>query len=105
MRQHGLDAAGARLEPFEAQQRIEPDEPPAGAVQPVDLEGQRVVGVALEPVGDQEDDRALGQHAACPQLVEHMERGGDARAARPVGHARRAGGERVVGVALRATRG
>ena len=41
-------------------------EPPAGAVQPVDLEGERVVGVALEPVGDQQHDRALAEHAARP---------------------------------------
>src|SRR5580700_8084528 len=49
MGQHGLDAAGAGLESFEAQQWIEPNEAPAGAVQPVDLEGERVVSVALEP--------------------------------------------------------
>src|SRR3984957_18087168 len=56
VRQHGLDAPRAGLEPFEAQQRVEPDQAPAGAVQPVDLEGERVVGVALEPVGDEKDD-------------------------------------------------
>src|SRR3984957_7323824 len=39
MRQHGFDAAGASLKALEAQQRVEPDEPPAGAVQPVNLEG------------------------------------------------------------------
>ena len=100
MRQHGLDAPGARLEAFEPQQRIEPDQPAAGAVQPVDLEGQRIVGVALEPVGDEQHDRALRQHAARPQLVEGVQRRGDAGAARPVRHARRAGGERLVGIAL-----
>ena len=76
-----------RLETLEAQQRIEPDQPPARAVQPVDLERQRVVGVALEPVGDQQHDRALREHAARPELVEVVQRGGDARAARPVEHA------------------
>ena len=59
MRQHGADAAGARLKALEAQQRIEPDQPPAGAVQPVDLEGERIVGIALKPVGDQQNDGAL----------------------------------------------
>src|ERR1700731_866906 len=66
MGQHGFDAAGPGLESFEAQQRVEPDQAAAGAVQPVDLEGQRVVGVALEPVGDEKDDGALRQHAARP---------------------------------------
>ena len=66
MRQHRLDALGARLEALEAQQRIEPDQPPAGAMQPVHLEGERVVGVALEPVGDQQHDRALGEDAPRP---------------------------------------
>ena len=100
MRQHRLDAARARLKSLEAQQRIEPDQPPAGAMQPVDLERQRVVGVALEPVGDQQHDRALGEHAARPQLVEGVQRRRDPRAARPVGHARRAGGKRIVRIAL-----
>ena len=53
MRQHRLDARGARLEAVEPQQRIKPDQPSAGAVQPVGLEGERVVNIALEPVGDQ----------------------------------------------------
>ena len=100
MRQHGLDAAGAGLETFEAQQRVEPDQAPARAVQPVDLEGERIVGVALEPVGDEQHDRALGEHAARPQLVEDMQRRGDPRAAGPVRHARRAGRQRIVGIAL-----
>src|SRR5580658_4791147 len=76
MGQHGLDAAGAGLETFEAQQRVEPDEAPAGAVQPVDLEGQRVVGVTLEPVGDEQHDGTLGEHTARPQLVEAVQRRG-----------------------------
>src|SRR5262249_58176732 len=44
VRQHRLDALGLGLEALEAQQRVEPDQPPAGAVQPVDLEGEAVVG-------------------------------------------------------------
>ena len=82
--------------PAEAQQRIEPDQPPAGAVQPVDLERQPVVGIALEPVGDQQHDRALREHAPRPLLVEGVQRGRDARAARPVGTLRRARRQRLV---------
>ena len=52
-RQHCPDAAGARLEALKAQQRIEPDQPPAGAMQAVHVEAKRVAGVAIEPVGDQ----------------------------------------------------
>src|SRR5580693_6026429 len=100
MGQHGLDAPRAGLKALEAQQRIEPDETAAGAVQPVDLEGERVVGVALETVGDEKDDGALGQHAARPKLVEGVQRRGDPRAAGPVRHARRAGRQRIVGIAL-----
>ena len=48
---------------------------------------ERIVGVALKPVGDEQHDRALGEHAARPQLVEGAQRRGDARAARPIRHA------------------
>ena len=40
MRQHGTDAAGACFETVETQQRIEPDQPPAGTMQPVHLRFQ-----------------------------------------------------------------
>ena len=40
--------------------------------------------VALQPVGDQQHDRALPQHAPRPQPVELVQRLADARAARPV---------------------
>src|SRR5580700_11338753 len=100
MRQHGFDAAGAGLKTLEAQQGVEPDEAAAGAVQPVDLEGERIVGIALEPVGDEEHDGALGQHAARPKLVEGVQRRGDAGAAGPVRNVRRTGRERLVRIAL-----
>ena len=87
MRQDRLDAARLGFEAVEPQQRVEPDQAPAGAVQPVDLEGQAVVGVALQPVGDQEHDRPAAEHPARPLLVEGGERGGDAGPARPVGDA------------------
>src|SRR5579862_420880 len=100
MREHGADAAGARLETLEAQQRVEPDQPPAGAVQPVDLEGERIVGIALKPVSNEQHDGALGQHPPRPQLVEAAQRGCNAGAAGPVGHAGRTGGQRIVGITL-----
>src|SRR5712671_7355967 len=68
--QHRLDAAGLGFESLKAQQWIEPDQATAGAMQAVDLEGEAVVGVALEAVGDQEHDRAAAEHAARPLLVE-----------------------------------
>ena len=106
MGQHGRDAARARLEAFEAQQRIEPDQPAAGAVQPVHLEGERVVGVALEPVGDEKDDRALAEHAPRPQLVEGM-CSDDAIRVPPDQSCTLAeqAAKRVVGIARRAARG
>ncbi len=84
MRHDRPDALGLGFETRESQQRIEPDQPPAGPVQPVDLEGEAVVGIALEPVSDEQHDGALRKDAARPQLVEGMERGRDTRAARPV---------------------
>src|SRR6476646_2683086 len=73
------DALGLGLETGKPQQGIEPDQPPTGSVQPVDLEGQPVVGIALEPIGDQQHDRALGEHPPRPELVEGVQRGRDAR--------------------------
>src|SRR5262249_22604553 len=66
MRQHGPEAAGAGLETVEAQQRIEPDKSPAGAVQPVHVESESVVDVAVKAVGDQKHNRALAEHPPRP---------------------------------------
>ena len=49
VRQHHFDAPGLGLEAGKPQQRVEPDQPPAGPVQPVDLEAEPLVGVALSP--------------------------------------------------------
>ena len=65
-------------------------------MQPIDLEGETVVRIALQPIGDQQHDRALGEHAPRPKLVESAQRGGDARAAGPVGDARCDRGEPLV---------
>src|SRR5579871_2801549 len=61
MRQHGTDAARLRGKTFEAKQRIEPDQPPARAVQPVHLGTELGALVALEPVGEEKDDRTLAE--------------------------------------------
>src|SRR5918993_1143023 len=98
MRQHHFNAARLGLETIEPQQRIEPDQPAAGAVQPVDLKTQAIVGIALQPIREQQHDCALRQHPARPQFVENGERGGDAGAAGPVHDARRAGFQRFVGI-------
>ena len=69
-------------------------------MQPVHFEGQRIVTIALKPVGDQQHHRALSQHPSRPLLVESVQRGGDARTARPVRHVDTAGSERLIGVAV-----
>src|SRR6516164_5669798 len=51
VRQHHFDPLRLGLEAAEAKQRVQPDQPAAGAVQPVHLEGELVVGLALQPVG------------------------------------------------------
>ena len=82
MRQHGADAARPGLKPVETQQRIEPDQPPAGTVQPVNLMFQQLVVIALQPVGDEQDDGALPQHPARPFAIELVQGRPDPRAAK-----------------------
>ena len=98
MGQHGADAARLGGEALEAEKRVQPDQPAAGAVQPVHLRTEILAFVALEPVGEEEHDRTLAEHAARPFAVELVQRRGDAGAAGPVRHRIRAGGERLVGV-------
>src|SRR5712671_6539878 len=59
VRQHHFDALSLGLEAPIARQRIEPDQAAARPVQPVHLERQLGVGLALQPVGNQQHDRAL----------------------------------------------
>lgn len=84
MGQDGLDAVRFRLKTGIAQQRIEPDQAAARAMQAVDLEAEAVVWIALKTIGDQQHDCSLAQHATCPKPVERVKRGRDAGAARPV---------------------
>ncbi len=55
-------------------------------MQPCHVVGEADGTLAVQPVGDEKDDRALRQHAAGPEPVELAERLADAGAARPVRH-------------------
>src|SRR5579871_4280855 len=99
VRQHHFDALRLGLKAAEPQQRVEPDQAAAGAVQAVHLEGELCVRLALQPIGNQEHDCPLGEHPARPQLVERMQRGGDASPAGPILDAGRAARQRLVRVA------
>ena len=84
MRQHRLNAAASRLESVETQQRVQPDQPRTGSVQPVDLEGKIALLVAVQPIGDHQHDRPLSENTARPVTVERLQRRGNAGAAGPV---------------------
>ena len=98
MGQDGADALGARLETLVAQQRVEPDQAPTALVQALHLAAQFLAPVALQSIGEEQHAGALAQHPARPQAVELVQGGADARAARPVLHMGRAGGQRLVRV-------
>ncbi len=66
MWQHHFDALRLGLKAAEAQQRIEPDQAASRSMQPVHLERQFGVGLALQPVRYQQHDGALAKHAAAP---------------------------------------
>ncbi len=53
-------------------------------MQPLHLALQPLAGVAIEAVGDQQHDRALGEHPARPDAVELVQAVADPGAARPV---------------------
>src|SRR6185369_10298647 len=91
---------GPGLEPFPAQERVQPDQPPAGAVEAVGLGGETRLGVAVETVGHEEDHGARPEDTAGPGTVELVEAGAEAGAALPVGDLPAAAGERLVGVAV-----
>src|ERR1700716_3042497 len=97
VRQHHFDALRLGLESAVAQERVEPDQAAARPVQPVHLERQLGVRLVLQPLGNQEHDGALPEHAPAPQFVEGVQRGGDPGAAGP---ALRRGSARVTLVSL-----
>ena len=100
MGKHRPDAAGAGLEAGKAEERVQPDQAVgrSGGADP-SRAPRSSTAVALQPVGDEEHDRPLPEHAARPFAVELAERRGDPRAARPVEHGLRASGQRLVGIA------
>src|SRR5262245_35842008 len=53
-----------------AQERIEPDQPPAGLVEALHFPCQSFSRVAIESVADEQDDGALSEHPARPPAVE-----------------------------------
>ena len=84
MRQHRPNSPCLRFEAFVTQERIEPDQLAAGAVQAVHFTGEGVARLALEAVGYQQHMRALAEHAARPVLVEAVQRRGNPGAAGPI---------------------
>ena len=64
-----------------------------------DLGSELIEVVALEPVRDEERDRALAEHAPRPIPVETVQRLADPRAAGPIDRHRRTPRQRVVGIA------
>src|SRR5215469_1010589 len=85
MRHHRSHAERSWLKTLVTQQRVQPEQSSAGAMQPVHLMREASASIAVEPVGDQEHDRSLTQQTPRPQPVELGERMTDPGPARPVG--------------------
>ena len=68
-------------------------------MQPVHFETQRVIGVSLKPVGNQQYNRALAQYAPRPVFIESVQRCSDARASGPIRHVGRASCKRLICIA------
>src|SRR6476661_4373344 len=100
VRQHCLHAFGACFEAVKTKQRIQPDKPSARSMEPIDLEGERVVGIPLESIGNQQNHRTLREHTTRPLLVKCVQRGGDPSPSGPVGHICRTRGESFIRVTL-----
>src|SRR3546814_13654409 len=83
MRQDGSDPQRFGREPIEEQQRIQPDETPAGLVQAFHLDGPAGAALTAEAVGDKPPDGALGQHTAAPVASELVQAAPDPGCAGP----------------------
>src|SRR5579872_185471 len=70
-----------------AEQRIQPDQAIAASLQPAHLAAEQLNIPPVPAIADDDDDRAVRQHAARPALVEFMQAFPDARAASPIGYA------------------
>src|SRR6185312_9369851 len=99
-RQHRADARRPRFETLVAQQRIEPDQPPARLGQPFHFLRQTVPDVAVQAVTDKQNDGALSEEPARPAPIEFAEARPDARAAGPVGDRAADARNRDIDVAL-----
>src|SRR5262245_66224464 len=66
----------------------------------IDLEGERVVGIPLESIGNQQYHRTLREDTSRPLLVKCVQRGRDTSATGPVDHICRTRRERFFRVAL-----
>ena len=80
-----LHAAGQGLVDVGAEERVEPDEPMAAALQARHLAAHEGRIAAVPAVRDDEDDAARAQHPPRPFRVEGAQRLPDARSAGPVG--------------------
>src|SRR6202790_5500319 len=98
--QHRPDTCRPRFEMFIPKQRIEPDQTPAGFPQALHFERQPIADIAVEPVGDQQHDRALPEQAARPAAVELCQTGADPGATCPIRHGGADAGGRDVDITL-----
>ena len=86
VRQEGAHAGRLRLETLVTKERVEPHQPAARLAQSLHLGSHTFSDVAVEPVGDEQDHRALATHPAGPLPVEHIEASSDPGASAPVRH-------------------
>ena len=84
MGQYCLDSRGFWLKPLPAQQRVEPNQAATRAVQAVHFARQALGIFAVETIRNEQDNRALAEHATGPKAVEIVQGRADAGAARPV---------------------
>ena len=63
MGQHGPDAPGARLETTPPQERIQPDQPTAGALKQGHVTAECAVGVSVKAVSDQDHHGPMPENA------------------------------------------
>src|SRR5690554_560571 len=70
MRHHGLRPLRLRLISFPPQERVEPDQAPAGLVKPLHLVGKLAAAFAIESIRNQENQGSLAEHPARPVAVK-----------------------------------
>jgi hypothetical protein len=100
VRKQRTDAGGLRGEPVEAQQRVQPEQTPAGLAEAIGLDLELVDAVAIEAVRDEQDHGVLTEDAPRPAQVEFREARRDPRAAGPVGNGFGHGAQRGVDIPM-----